>query len=60
MSKLHENIATDLQQHGGHLECSECGFTEPLGDIASKLALGWPKHCGYTMSWITARMESQV
>ena len=53
----HIKIADDLVGHGGHLECMECGYTESLGAVASHLAHGWPKHCNYTMRWITKRQE---
>lgn len=55
MDRIHENIAAELNNFGGHLECTICGTTKPLGSIATKLATGWPKHCGYTMTWKTAR-----
>lgn len=52
---VHQNIAKELEGSGGHLECTVCGQTQALGSIAASLGRGWPKHCGYTMSWITAR-----
>lgn len=51
------HIAESLTGFGGHLECMECGHTQPLGDVGNKLAHGWPMHCGYTMRWITASQE---
>jgi hypothetical protein len=49
-------IGNDLQGFGGHLECTVCGREQPLGDVGVKLADGWPKCCGYTMSWMTQRL----
>lgn len=40
---------------GGHLECKKCGKIKSLGSIAEKLIRGWPKCCGETMTWYTAR-----
>ena len=47
----------DLAALGGILRCGECGTTRPLhaGDIAGYIQYGWPKCCGYTMTWITQR-----
>jgi hypothetical protein len=59
MSKIHEAIAKDLTEFGGHLECTVCGHTQTLGNVSTKLSNGWPKHCGYTMTWITARQEKE-
>lgn len=55
---IHIKIADELVGFGGHLECMECGYTEGLGAVGSHLANGWPKHCGYTMRWITASQEN--
>lgn len=41
-----------VKMHGGVLRCS-CGREEPPKD--EYFSIGWPKHCGYTMRWITAR-----
>lgn len=53
------SIAESLVGIGGHLECMECGHTQPLdgGAMAERITHGWPKHCGNTMRWITARQE---
>jgi hypothetical protein len=56
MGKLHEQIA-QATDFGGHLECTVCKKAQPLGDTATYYASGWPKCHGYTMTWITARME---
>lgn len=48
-------IAADLEPFGGILRCTTCGTKRPLGDVAVKLAHGWPKCCGYTMRWVTQR-----
>lgn len=58
IQNIHINIANDLVSLGGHLECTVCGYSESLGAVGSHLANGWPKHCGYTMTWITKRQES--
>lgn len=52
-SEIKNAIADDLKDFGGHLECSVCGRTQSLGNIASNLSEGWPKCHGYTMTWIT-------
>lgn len=53
------STAKSLVGIGGHLECMECGHLQPLNEaaMAERLTNGWPKHCGYTMRWITARQE---
>ena len=56
---IHINIADSLVGLGGHLECTVCGHTQGLGAIGGHLATGWPKHCGYTMTWKTARQLPQ-
>jgi hypothetical protein len=58
MATLHQKKGTELQEHGGHLECNACGLVQSLGDVSTYLKSGWPKHCGYTMTWITKRQES--
>jgi hypothetical protein len=40
---------------GGYLRCEVCGERRDLGDIGAHLTHGWPKHCGLTMRWWTAR-----
>lgn len=52
---IHESIGADLRSFGGYLRCEECGARCDLGDVGERLANGWPKHCGYTMRWWTAR-----
>lgn len=59
MGRLHTKIADNLVGFGGHLECMECGHIQGLGAVAGHLAYGWPKHCGYTMRWITKKQLSQ-
>lgn len=51
MSKLNKQ----LESMGGYLECQTCGAKQGLGNVGEKLLRGWPKCCGYTMRWITAR-----
>lgn len=60
MITKHQKIGADLQEFGGRLECKTCGHQQDLGDVPQKLAGGWPKHCGYTMTWITARQEREL
>jgi hypothetical protein len=58
MTNLNANIGSDLfSQFGGILRCTECGEEHTLSSLlAGKyLANGWPKHCGYTMRWVTDR-----
>lgn len=54
---IHISIANNLVGLGGHLQCMSCGYKESLGAVGSHLANGWPKHCSYTMRWITRREE---
>lgn len=49
-------IGADLSVAGGILRCTGCGSEQPLGDVASRLSHGWPKCCGQTMTWVTAKM----
>jgi hypothetical protein len=53
---IHSAIATDLAPLGGLLRCTTCRREQPLGDAAGNLANGWPKCCGYTMTWMTQRL----
>lgn len=54
---LQSSIARDIAPLGGILRCTTCGQEEPLSEaqIGRYLASGWPKHCGYTMRWVTAK-----
>lgn len=52
---IHEAIGNDLASLGGFLRCEVCGVQRGLGDTGRHLAYGWPKHCGHTMMWWTAR-----
>ena len=54
-----KGVATDLQKHGGHLECTVCEHNQELGDVSENLSKGWPMHCNLTMSWITAKQEAE-
>lgn len=47
---LGRGVAADL---GGFLRCETCRRVEPVDGTC--LATGWPKCCGYTMRWWTAR-----
>lgn len=45
-----------LNDFGGYLRCGTCGATQPLGNASERLTrAGWPKCCGYTMTWLTQR-----
>lgn len=55
ISSIHETIAGELMGFGGLLRCSVCGEKEHFGRIATNLRSGWPKHCGFTMSWVTEK-----
>ena len=49
-------IGIDLyDEFGGILRCMECGHETELTskDVSHYLSKGWPKHCEYTMRWIT-------
>ena len=51
-------MGSDLHaQFGGILRCSVCGYERTLTPMAISLYLseGWPKHCGYTMRWVTQK-----
>ena len=52
---VHEGVEKELQSFGGYLMCTRCGKKSPLGDVGYKLKNGWPKCCGYTMRWVTAK-----
>lgn len=45
----------NLKSFGGHLECTECGFKQPLGNTTNKMNNGWPVCCGLTMHWYTQK-----
>jgi hypothetical protein len=53
---IHDAIADDLAPFGGLLRCTTCKREQPLGDVAGNLRDGWPKCCGYTMTWMTQRL----
>lgn len=53
MSDLVREVGSDLAPFGGFLQCLTCKSEQELGDVAAKLANGWPKCCGYTMRWWT-------
>ena len=57
-----EILCTALESFGGHLECMTCHRIELLGNVTERTfgVLGWPKCCGYTMRWITARQEREA
>lgn len=50
-----DSIAAELQVFGGLLRCTKCGLELPLGEVGPRLRHGWPRHCGYTMRWVTQR-----
>jgi hypothetical protein len=50
-----EPLFHSLDGFGGYLRCESCGAAQSLGDVAGYLRDGWPRHCGYTMRWWTAR-----
>lgn len=56
---IHGKIAEDLKGFSGHLECTVCHRSQPLGNVGGKLRAGWPKCCNLTMRWITARQERE-
>lgn len=54
MSNLTDAIGADItRQFGGFLRCETCRSTRPVD--GGYLSTGWPKCCGYTMRWWTAR-----
>lgn len=56
---LHEKIGQQLDSMGGYLKCNTCGREKSLSGTADYMRTGWPKCCGYTMTWITQRMIEQ-
>lgn len=63
MNDLQDKIIADasLESFGGHLQCTGCDEVKELSpvDISTYMKTGWPKHCGYTMTWITKNQELQ-
>jgi hypothetical protein len=55
-----QSLSDELGAMGGVLRCMTCGGEQDLGDPGARIAggVGWPKCCGYTMRWITARQLS--
>lgn len=53
-----EHVPDTLAAMGGVLRCHECDHEERLAAklIAYYLRNGWPRHCGYTMEWVTQRL----
>lgn len=52
---LYDNIAAEMPALS-HLECSVCGYRQDVGNVAGKLAHGWPTCCkGYAMTLYTVR-----
>lgn len=49
--------ASLVDDHGGFLRCETCRRTKALTSSAAStyMGTGWPKCCGYTMRWWTAR-----
>jgi hypothetical protein len=53
-----DHVAAALPSHEGErgiLRCAKCSSTQDLGDTGHRLANGWPKCCGLTMTWWTQR-----
>lgn len=48
-------VTDALSGFGGYVRCETCGRRGELGDVPTYIASGWPKCCGYTMRWWTAR-----
>jgi hypothetical protein len=61
MTKVHESMATDLAKLGGILRCNSCKEEMPLEEVrlGGFLSHGWPKCCGYTMTWVTQKLLDQ-
>ena len=57
--KVINNLADELKDFGGYLECKYCGKKKPLGDIGKYLSSGWEECCGYTMTWITKNRDER-
>jgi hypothetical protein len=58
LADVAERVGESLaEEHGGFLRCETCGKVSGLnpGMAARYMTRGWPKHCGYTMRWWTAR-----
>lgn len=43
---------------GGYLKCNNCGKIRPLSQetFVNYMVNGWPKCCGYTMTWKTEKI----
>ena len=59
MFKSTDQITAGIEEaHGGYLRCETCRrveSTRPDDGGPSYFTSGWPKCCGYTMRWWTAR-----
>lgn len=55
LASLPAAIGADLTVFGGILRCSACSGEQPLGEVGDRIAYGWPKCCGLTMTWVTAK-----
>jgi hypothetical protein len=60
LGEIHGSIADDVIAATGGvglLRCTTCGTEQGLSSarIASYFRSGWPKHCTYTMRWVTER-----
>lgn len=55
--KTTETVTAGIEDtHGGFLRCETCHHVEPTKPASgSYFQLGWPRCCGYTMRWWTAR-----
>jgi hypothetical protein len=56
---FNQQLGGALSGFGGELRCMTCGRVSPLGDVGDRLTNGWPKCCGYTMRWVTARQMAK-
>lgn len=58
MFQTTEQITAGIEDaHGGFLRCETCRWVEPVKPSGggSYFGTGWPKCCGHTMRWWTAR-----
>lgn len=58
MIKSTESVAAGIEEtHGGFLRCETCRRVAPIAPEGggTYFRMGWPKCCGYTMRWWTAR-----
>lgn len=59
LAGVHDTLGAELDAMGGVLRCDRCGTEEPMKGAGAYLRSGWPRCCGYTMTWVTARQLAE-